>query len=272
MVEAPRIRIIYEKIKFTENTIILDAGGATYRKIGLNLIGYQIKKWWYAGKYLYTLLRKKNSKYVIRTHMMMYGRIIINDEVKVNPKLIPFLILDLSDSTNLTWYLSSIKILDPNCTTDLVHSNYYKCSSRETIQHSLIMTKLDLSNPDFNLKLFEKNLKIGIQEYPNEIITDFLLDQAYFPGIGNILQQEALYRCCILPTNLVSELSLNDFYCLIKKLRKIINLLYQSYLGEHNNKMFKIYHKKYCPKGHKTITKYIGKRHRRTTWCPICQV
>ncbi|XWV25058.1 endonuclease VIII-like protein [Tupanvirus deep ocean] len=276
MVEAPRIRILYENIKFTKNKKIIRVSGASYQKIGINLNGYTIRKWWFAGKYMYTHLVKEGSReYVIRTHMMMYGKIIINNEREVNPRLIPFLILELDDKTTLTWYLTQIKILDPNCTTDQIKSNYNVCSSRKNILDSVKMMKYDISNVKYDRNLHMKHLLKGKQKHPNDIATDFLLDQKYFPGVGNILQQEVLYRCKVLPTRLLSEIDNNTILCFVDELKGIMNQLYQSYIrkrdGLSHEPILLMYHKGYCPLGHKTVTKIIGYHKRRTTWCPICQ-
>nr|WBF70987.1 hypothetical protein [Megavirus caiporensis] len=275
MVEAPRIRITYEKIKFTKFKTICKISGPSYRKMNIDLTNYMIRKWWYAGKYIYMYLVRENyPDYVIRTHMMMYGRILLFNEI-VNPKLTIFMEIQLNDGTILKWFLSQIKLLDPNCHNSITKTNYGECSSSKAINDSIMMMKYDLSNKFFDEKKFYQHLNQGINKYPNEILTDFLLDQEYFPGIGNILQQEALYRCQLLPERFVNKTNYNDFVCIVKSLKCIIDQLYQLY----NNKskgltyepIFQIYHKSKCPLGHKTMTKYIGKRNRRTTWCPICQ-
>ena len=122
MVESPRIRILYDNIKFTKNKKILNASGASYNKIGINITGYTIKKWWFAGKYIYAYLTKEKAQsYVIRTHMMMYGKITINNKPEVNPRLCAFLRLELNDGTILTWYLTQVKILDPNCQSNIIN-------------------------------------------------------------------------------------------------------------------------------------------------------
>lgn len=188
MVEAPRIRIITEKVKFTENMIIINASGASYKKIGINLVGYTIKKWWFAGKYIYTYLTRDDFiPYVIRTHTMMYGKIIVNNDPAVNPKLNAYLLLELNDKTILTWYLTQIKILDPTCELDLVKSNYAMCSSKKSIDESMTMMRYDISNPFYDKKIHWKHLLVGAKNHSEDIITDFLLDQKYFPGVGNIL-------------------------------------------------------------------------------------
>ena len=277
MVEAPRIRIIYDKIRFTKNKTIMKASGASYKKVGINLEGYLIRKWWFAGKYIYFMTSKEGAPtYIVRTHMMMYGKITINEDPIVNPKLTPFLVLELDDGTILKWYLSQIKFLDPNCETDLIKSNYTTCSSKQSILDSIQMSKYDISNKNYNEEEHMKHLLEGMNKFKDQIIMDFLLDQKYFPGVGNILQQEVLYRCKILPTKKLVDISVEMIHCLVKELRNVINLLYQSYLDKLEDKphqpIFQIYHKGYCPLGHKTITKYLGYHNRRTTWCPICQV
>lgn len=62
------------------------------------------------------------------------------------------------------------------------------------------MIKYDVSHPEYDYEEHMKHLINGMKFHSNEIVTDYLLDQKYFPGVGNILQQEALYRCKILPT------------------------------------------------------------------------
>ena len=276
MVEAPRIRIIYEKIRSTKGQTIVKASGSSYKKIAVDLLGYTIRKLWHTGKYIYIHLVKDNyPSLVVRTHMMMYGKIIINNESEVNPKLRPFMVWELSNGTILAWYLTQIKILDPNCATDQIKSNYTICSSKQNIEDSIRMMKYDISNKAFDVDLFIEHIHDGIKKYPDDIIVDFLLNQEYFPGVGNILQQEVLYRCKILPTKTLFEIDQGKIVCLVNELRRLVNDLYQSYLDKLQQKTYKpilqIYHKKHCPVGHKTITKYLGYHIRRTTWCPICQ-
>ena len=275
MVEAPRIRIIYEIVRFTKGKTIVLAGGPSYLKALVNIIDYMITKWWYAGKYIYVYLTKKdNQPYVVRTHMLMYGKITLNSTL-ANIKLKPFLFLELNDSSILRWYLSQIKFLIPGCKIDMIKSNYTICSSKQSILESIIMRKYDISHSAYNQKEHLAHINEGIREKKNDIITDFLLDQKYFPGVGNILQQEALYKCNLLPTTKIYNIEKKTILCLVQQLKNTANLLYESYQDKSHDlphkSIFQIYHKKFCPLLHKTITKYLGFRNRRTTWCPICQ-
>ena len=275
MVEAPRIRILYERIRFTKGKKIINIYGTSYKKYNIDLIGYIIRKWWYAGKYLYTYLIKNNISYVVRTHMMMYGKIVINTDIIVNPKLTRFMTWELDDGTTLVWYLSQITILDPTCQNDIIKSNYIECTSVEIIKDSIKMMKFDISNDKFDQSLTIQRIEKHWCEFKNDIMVDLLLDQKFFPGVGNILQQEALYRCKINPVMIVDYAGITVIKCLINELKNVIDLLYKSYEnklhGLQHQPILQIYRKAYCPLGHKTITKYLGYHNRRTTWCPVCQ-
>ncbi len=277
MVEAPRIRILYEKIKSTIGKYIINANGPSYKRNNVDLVGSYIREWWYAGKYIYALvINHENGKYVIRTHMMMYGRIIINDDDKVNNKLKPFMTLIFDDNTKLIWYLSQINIINPICKVILVKSNYREdCSGKIIYEDSFLMQKYDISNRNFDINLTVNHIYEYWLILYNDIMVDILLNQKFFPGVGNILQQEALYRCCILPTRAFNTVSKETIFCLIDKLKIVTNLLYESYINSYKDGKFHsillIYRKKYCPQGHKTIQKYLGYRNRRTTYCLICQ-
>lgn len=275
MVEAPRIRILYEKVRFTKGKVITGATGASYNARGIDLIGYQIRKWWYAGKYIYVLVIKKNSKtYVIRTHMLMYGKIVMNDDY-VNPKLTPFMKLILDDNTKLVWYLSQITIIDPSCDTNKIKSNYNECNGKEAIRQSIKMQQYDISNDHFDQTLMIQHINNNWSKLKYDILSDVLLNQEFFPGIGNISQQEALYRCKVLPTKTLDEAGKYIIKCLVNELKNVINLLYKSYQDKLNGlphkPILQIYGKAYCPLGHKTVRKYIGYHNRRTTYCTICQ-
>lgn len=283
MVEAPRIRLYYDRIKHLRNSIILSANGTTYHKLNVNIIGYQIYKLWFAGKNLFMAIKNLKSNIIIlKTRFLMYGRITLNEQHK-KLTLRPNLELKLEkygEISTLYWYLCQIKIV-----------------GKREVKESLYLMQLDISHPKFNYQLLLDHVLKSIQKMelqgclsqcdkqlsygPDEsyakaqligepvIIVDLLLDQKIFPGVGNILQQEALYVCKINPNTLINNLITNDIKCLINNLHELSIKLY--YHPESYKEILQIYHKKYCPLGHKTITKYISTRHRRTTWCPICQ-
>lgn len=269
MVEAPKIRIIFEIISKVHGTIT-NITGTSYLKMGVNLSEYEIRKWWFAGKYIFVYVKKLNEpSYVIRTHMLMFGRITLDLEP---PDRKPSIMIMTQDHI-LRWYASQIKLLDPRCSANEITSNYGTCSSREAILNGLHLRTYDVSHPKFNRELMMTHVKEKQLELASNILVDFLLDQSVFPGVGNIVQQEALFACSLCPYALISSLSGQDLICLIDTLVAICQGIYRRF-KENQGPTFlnaKIYHKKTCPNGHKTFTKYLGLRQRRTTWCEVDQ-
>ena len=276
MVEAPRIRILYERLRYVKNRIIASAVGPSYVKANVDVVGYVLRKWWFAGKYMYAVLVKGGSKLVIRTHMMMYGRIVVDGEKLVNPKLRAFMTLTLDDGTVIAWYMTQIRILDPANNTDIIASNYRTGTAKQLIADSLKMRRYDVSSENYDREAHIQHVWQGIVDRPEIILTDLLLDQLYFPGVGNIIQQEALYRCCLLPSHQAIDLNDDGLICLIDKVKEVVVQLYTSHTdreaGLEHKRILQIYHKSYCPCNHKTVTKYLGYHDRRTTWCPVCQL
>lgn len=271
MVEAPRIRIIYEKIAKIKGKIIVDASGSSYRKNSYDLEKFIISNVWFCGKYIFMTVTKEKIQLVIRTHMMMFGKIIFFDDNNANTENHkPFMKLIFHDGSLLLWFYSQIMILDPNNHSNEIKSNFGIFSSHETITRCIYMQKFDVSHPLYNEKMMIKRLTKLKNKFNLLILSDFLLDQYLFPGIGNIVQQEALYSCRLNPNNKVSTINESNLHELVKKLHLIVMELFDNYTnGIKTN--FIIYHKKYCILGHKTITKYCGVKNRRVTWCPICQ-
>jgi endonuclease-8 len=239
----------------------------------IDLIGYWIKRWWFAGKNLFVGLKKKGCPLVIiKTHFMMYGRILVNKSHPKLPNLKPQMQLVINydgKDVAINWYFGNIK----------------KVGS-EFIKESMRMMRFDISHPLFDNDKMIEHLSEWQKKVPDDIMVDFLLNQDIFPGVGNILQQEALYRCKINPYRTAKNLTVSDMQCLIDSLREVARKMYSHAQIVHvdgipeitsntyldNIPTFIIYHKAYCPLGHKTNTKYLGDRNRRTTWCPICQV
>lgn len=259
MVEAPRIRLIYRSIKKFTNYIIKHAAGTSYKNL-TDLTGYNIKKIWFAGKYFYIGLKNNNSDTIIlRIHFMMYGKILIDKEHDGSAKVKPNLILDLG-SNILYFYFSQIKIVNKDC-----------------IKKSIEYMPLDISHYKYDPNKLFDHVKKAIKSYSDTdtILPDFLLDQDVFPGVGNILQQEALYKCKLSPILTIGDLSDTNIACLINKLHETAMSMYKldridaPYTDRF--KLYEIYHRGYCPLGHKTTTKYLGKKNRRTTWCSTCQ-
>lgn len=270
MVEIPKIRLYYEKLSVITGLTIVKASGTSYIKQNVNIIGYKMKQWHFAGKYLWITITKGKSTLMIRTHMLMFGRITFDLELDRKPQMC----VEFNNGSVLRWFGGSqIKILDYNCNTDIVTSNYIECSSRKIIDDSYRMMTMDPSNDNYSMTVHYNYIIDNLYKLNSDtILTDLLLDQEFFPGVGNIVQQELLYRCKYNPNTEISALTKPMLKLLLTTLKKFIHRLIKEIKGGNGFKLvILIYHKAYCPLNHKTITKYISTRNRRTTWCNNCQ-
>jgi formamidopyrimidine-DNA glycosylase len=273
MVESPKIKLLYESIQHIKDNRIKKALGTSYTKYNTDIIDYTISKVWYMGKYIFIYLVHSGKKpLIVRTHMMMYGKILV-DISPNNTKLKPYMTWQLDSGHLVRWYMTQVTIFGLKG-KNIIKSNYGDYTSQELIKRALIMRSYDISHDKFDRTQLINVISESLLVVKNDVLTDFLLDQRYFPGIGNILQQEALFRCQILPTRVVGSISLDNIQCLIDSLIIVMNLLkdhIDKNLGFNYRPILQIYHKAYCPRGHKTTTQYLGYRNRRTTWCPLCQ-
>lgn len=112
-----------------------------------------------------------------------------------------------------------------------------------------------------------------IKKYPQESIDDILLDQEIFPGVGNIIKNEALALTALKPQKKVARLSNKKLTELAKNARSFS----QTFLELYDNwpqfkQQFLVYGRKTCARcGAKIIRKQTGKRDRRSFFCPHCQ-
>lgn len=269
MVEIPRIRLYYEQLSVIVNIKIVNATGTSYVKQNVDIVGYKIIEWHFAGKYLWIKLLRGKSIVMIRTHMLMFGKITLNTV----PDRKPQMCIELDDGSVLRWFGSQVKILDYNCDNDTITSNYIECSSKKIIDDSYRMMRMDPSNKKYSIRTHYNFIINNLNKLrPDMNLTDFLLDQNLFPGVGNIVQQELLYRCKYNPHTEISSLTKPIIKRLLVKLKKFVDtLIFEVRINNSFRSQILIYHKAYCPLGHKTVTKYIGQRNRRTTWCDTCQ-
>lgn len=256
MVEAPKLRIFYNQIKKYKNKYIKLI---TQKDKYMFFHNRFLKNIDYIGKHLWLCF----DKGYVRIHFMMYGRIIINKLYK-NRK--PQISLKIG-SDKIHFYSSSIK--------------YYK-NEKEMNKNKIGKNIIDISH-----KLYDKIYHIeyiikNINKYKNILLCDFLLIQELFPGVGNILKNEALYRCKLNPFSKVKSINKKDIECIINNLHKIVIKMYklEKYINDTNfsiiwkqvrDNIFKIYLKKTCPLRHKIKIIWCGDKDRKTFYCEKCQ-
>jgi endonuclease-8 len=127
----------------------------------------------------------------------------------------------------------------------------------------------DIMNDRWNAKKAIKKLSGD----PDQIISDSLLNQEIFSGVGNIIKSESLFRAKLHPRNKVGKIPPTALKLLLKETRKYsFDFLKRKKEGTLQ-KHWQVYSKKICPhcdiQLHKEI---LGKSKRRTFFCNNCQV
>ena len=110
-------------------------------------------------------------------------------------------------------------------------------------------------------------------------ICNVLLDQNLFPGVGNYLKSEILYKTKIHPETKWGCISKKSIYNLLKNSENLINISYQNggaelkdFRNPNKNSSFDlaVYGRKVDPKGN-SVSSIVSKDNRRTWFVPKIQ-
>jgi len=117
-----------------------------------------------------------------------------------------------------------------------------------------------------------KRARRKLKSAPDTLVTDALLDQEIFAGVGNIIKNEVLFRIGVHPLSTIGALPPRKLGQLIKEARQysfdFLEWKKQFVLRKH----WLINTRRECPQCGGPVTKaYLGKTHRRTFFCPNCQ-
>ncbi len=106
-----------------------------------------------------------------------------------------------------------------------------------------------------------------------DLICDLLLDQNLFPGVGNIIKVEALYRAGINPYSRTDKLTEDELRRLFEEVRRFSLLFYDlRKQGKRLKDHLLIYRKRRCPNCKSPLIYHRGgKRNRLNIFCEVCQ-
>jgi endonuclease VIII len=151
------------------------------------------------------------------------------------------------------------------------HIEMYSCSLR-FIESSHAMEEYDFTIDIMSLHWDSKKALLAVHEHPEGDISDLLLDQTIFSGVGNIIRNEVLFLESISPLTKIKDLSLSKLRKIIKKTQKYVVQFYEWRKLFVLRKHFQIYRKSTCPKClQKIVKKKTGQRDRMSYFCPNCQ-
>lgn len=247
MPEGPSIVILKDLVHKFEGKKVLSVSGDTKidKERMLNKKVLAFKSW---GKHFLICFKD----FTVRNHFLMFGSYSIDERKKNkdNDKERPIRLNLTFKNGELNLYSSAIKLLEDKA------ENIYDWSS-------------DVMSDEWDEKKAKKKLK----EIPDTLITDALLDQKIFTGVGNIIKNEVLYRVKVHPESLVGKIPAKKINEIIKEARKY-SFQFLEWKKKYELKKHWLAHtKKTCLRCNlPIIKKYLGKTNRRTFFCDNCQV
>lgn len=239
MPEGPSIVILKEQVQaFKKKKIIAVAGNTKIDKDRmLNQTVVDFKSW---GKHFLICFKK----FTLRVHFMLFGSYRINEQKNA--------------PTRLSLQFNNGEI------------NLYSCSVQfiEEDLNSVYDWSADVMNNAWNSASARKKLK----QNTTTLACDALLDQHIFAGVGNIIKNEVLFRIKVHPESMIGNLPSKKLTELINEAR-IYSFQFLEWKKAYELKKHWLAHtRKTCCRDHvPLIKKYLGKTHRRTFYCEICQ-
>ena len=240
MPEGPSLVIAKEEMSsFIGKKVIAVSGNSKIDKDRmLNKKIRDIKTW---GKHLLLCF----DGFTIRIHFLMFGTYYIN----ATKDAVPRLRLEFS-SGEINLYTCAVKMIEEPL------DEIYDWAA-------------DVLSDAWDPKAAKKKLKA----IPDTMVTDALLDQTIFSGVGNIIKNEVLYRIKVHPKTKVGALPTKQLNAMIKEARNY-SFDFLKWKKEYTLRKHWLAHtKKICDRdGDKIVKEYLGKTQRRTFFCNTCQV
>ncbi len=239
MPEGPSLILFREDLLRFVGQEIVTVGGSS--KIDQQrLVGKKIRaiKTW--GKHMLWYF----DDFTIRIHFLMFGTYYINSE----KDRVPRLSLEF-EKDYLNLYACAVKLLEGNPDED------YDWAA-------------DVLSPLWDEKAARKKIK----KQPEVMVTDALLDQTIFSGVGNIIKNEVLHITELHPESKMGSLPPRKLTQLIREASAYSYQFLQWKREGVLRKNWAVHKKKTCPRDGTLIAKeYLGTTARRTFFCPTCQ-
>ena len=205
------------------------------------LVGKKVKKIATWGKHLLLVF----EKFTIRIHFLMFGKYLINSSKPLKPRLS----LKFAKGDKLNIYTSDVRMIEQPL--DEVYD-----------------WNADIMAKKWNTRGVRKKLK----NVPGAMIVDALMDQEIFPGLGNIIKNEVLYRTKIHPRNVTGDIPAKKIDELINEVRKYAFQFLEQRKKGTLRKNWQVFTKKKCKRdGAQIYKEYLGLTKRRTFFCESCQ-
>ena len=240
MPEGPTIVILKEEVqKFIGKKVLSVSGNS---KIELERLSGQkvldFKSW---GKHFLICF----GGFTVKIHFLMFGSYRVNEAKEGGS---PRMSLKFENG-ELNFYTCSIKILEGDI------DFHYDWSG-------------DVMNDAWN----PQKAKEKLNQLPDLMVCDALLEQDIFSGVGNIIKNEVLYRIKVHPESLVGKLPSAKLDQMIEEAR-IYSFQFLEWKKKYELKKHWLAHTKtWCLRCNLSMTrKQTGVKKRRSFFCTNCQ-
>ncbi|HLA58727.1 MAG TPA: DNA-formamidopyrimidine glycosylase family protein [Puia sp.] len=240
MPEGPSILLVREALQsFIGKKVLSVKGNSKIEKSRLiNQKITDVRSW---GKHLLICF----EEFTLRIHFLMFGTYLVNKR-----KPTPLRLSLCFKKDELNFYTCSVQYID-----EPLNEVY------------------DFSADVLNDLWSSRKASFKLRSLPEMNVSDVLLDQQIFSGVGNIIKNEVLFRIRVHPKSIVGNLPPKLKTALIREARNY-SLDFLKWKRKFElKKHWLIYTKKTCPRDHAPVYKeHIGKTRRRTFYCEKCQI
>lgn len=240
MPEGPSIVLAREAVEPFKGRKVLQVEGNTSidKERLLNRKILDFKSW---GKHFLVCFKD----FTLRIHFMMFGSYTVNErkDQAVRLRLV-------FSNGELNLYNCSLKILEGDI-------------------DSLYNWSADVLNDSWDPAAALRKL----EEKPQMMVCDALLNQDIFAGVGNIIKNEVLFRVLVHPASTAGKIPVDKLKEIVKEAR---NYSFDFLEWKRNyvlRKHWLVHTMTQCPRcGSRIIKEYMGKTNRRTFFCAHCQI
>lgn len=241
MPEGPSLVILREALQPFAGKRVLRVSGNSRQPIS-DIGGKTLRRVRNFGKQL--LL--EFDPFTVRIHFLLYGSWLIDERKDATPRLS----LGFTRDREMNFYACSVRFLAEPL------DELYDWSG-------------DVMADEWDPAQARRKLR----EKPDRLVADVLLDQAVFAGVGNIIKNEVLFRIRVHPANPVGDLPPRKLAELVKQAREYSVDFLRWKRGFELKKHWQVHTRRTCPCCGGPVSKvYMGTTHRRTFFCPVCQV
>ena len=185
-------------------------------------------------------------KFTVRIHFLMFGSYRINERKDTNPRLR----LEFSDGQEINFYATAVRIIKEDL------DDIYDWS-------------VDVMSDEWDPAKARRKLK----KSPDMNVSDALLDQNIFSGVGNIIKNEVLFRIRVHPNSTIGNIPPRKLTALVAEARSYSFDFYNWKKVYQLKKHWQIFTKKKCAVCQEpSVKEYTGKTQRRSFFCSNCQV